>query len=186
MRRLLPLLVLAITIAPASQLPRSSDQLAGALVSADLLPVAPDGVTDLRFDEIYKMPAGPQGLELTPKAAALEGCSVRIFGYMARQGQPASGIALLAPYPIRTFEADYGQCDDLPACTVYVVVPKYADIAVPYTPGPLLLTGRFETSPRLESDGRVSHLRLILADEELTPATKAPSAPEPTVSKTAP
>jgi len=163
--------------AEAARSGRSSDQLAGDLVSAKQLPPAPEGVADLRFDEIFKMPAGPLGLEFTDKTKALEGKSVRIFGYMTRQGKPCPGVALLAAYPINTFESDYNLCDDLPGATVFVVVPKYADIAVPYTPGLLLLTGRLEITPREEADGRISHVRLILAEDEITPASPTPAVP---------
>lgn len=154
-----------------------ADTLATALRKAKQIEPAPAGVTDLALKDIYMMPIGPRGLELTPQAAALHGQRVRIFGFMIRQTKPSPGVALLSPYPLSTNEVEYSLSDDLPANTVFVVIPQFSDIAVPYTPGPLLLTGRFENTPREEADGRISHLRLFLDDSEnLTPV---PTSPEP-------
>jgi hypothetical protein len=183
--RKLPALVLALTaIANTAALARANDaghadSLATTLRAEGRLPSPPEGVTDLALRDIYVTPHGPRGLELTPRAAALAGQRVRLFGFMVRQTKPAPGVALLAPYPLVTNEVEYSLSDDIPANTVSVVIPAYSDIAVPHTPGPLLLTGRFETGPRQEGDGRISHLRLFLDDEaSLSPA---PDHPAPSV-----
>jgi hypothetical protein len=175
----LPALVLSIAGASFTFAsgPGHADTIAAALRASEQIPLAPAGVTDLALNDIYVMPVGPRGLELTPRAAALQGQRVRLFGFMVRQTKPASGVAMLAPYPLVTNEIEYSLSDDIPANTVFVVVPQFDDIAVPYTPGPLLLTGRFETTPREESDGRVSHLRLVLdEDAGLAPVEPTPEA----------
>lgn len=179
--RCLLLILVSATFAQAKDFGHlgHADTLAAALREARQIEAAPAGVTDLALSDIYVMPIGPQGLELTPQAAALHGQRVRLFGFMVRQTKPAPGVAMLSPYPLVTNEIEYSLSDDIPANTVFVVIPHFSDIAVPYTPGPLLLTGRFETTPREEADGRVSHLRLVLdEDAGLTPAEPASSSLE--------
>jgi len=107
---------------------------------------------------------------MTPKLAGLNDRRVRILGFMVRQARPSPGIVIMAPYAMTTNEGDYGLCDDLPPSVVFVDVPKYHDIAVPFSPGPLLLTGRLELGARQEADGRISCVRLFL-----DPAPDAPN-----------
>ncbi len=182
------LLALALPIAAsATTLRGGADDLARVWRERGAIPPAPDQVNDLAFAEIYRMPVGPRGLELPPRAAELAGKRVRILGFMVRQAKPSPGVALLGPHPAVTNEIEYSLSDDLPVSTVFVVVPRFEDIAVPFTPGPLLLTGRFETSPREEADGRVSHLRLILdEDAAIEPAQDGADTPDHTVAPTAP
>ncbi|HEY8994072.1 MAG TPA: hypothetical protein VIM71_05385 [Lacunisphaera sp.] len=168
---LLALLALTALPAPssASVLGWNADALAVDLDHAGKLPSAPAGVTEIKFTEFYQRPVGPRGLELTAKARALAGHRVRLLGFMVRQDAPSPGVAILAPYALATDEHEYGLCDDLPPAVVFVTVPAFRGEAVPYTPGPLLLTGRLEIGPHEEADGRVSQLRLVL-DAEPTPA----------------
>lgn len=126
------------------------------------LPPAPAGVTDLRFDEIFKMPVGPKGLEVTAKTLDLAGKRVRMLGYMVKQSQPSPWTLLLSPLPLTLHESHYGFAEDLPPQTVHVFTEKTVTPLVPYTPGLLLLTGRLELGPREEPGGRVSHIRLFL------------------------
>lgn len=51
--------------------------------------------------------------------------------------------------------------------------------SAPWIPGPLLLTGKLETGRREEADGRVSHVRLIIApDAPAADALRVAPAPE--------
>jgi hypothetical protein len=146
---------------PAFELPSAFD--AGASLTQRLtLPPLPEGVAELKFSEFYKLPVGPRGLEPTERLRSLEGKRVRILGFMARQDDPTSGALLLVPRPVNLHEHEYGLADDLPPQTVHVRVPEMADAPVPFTPGPLLLTGRLELGNRREQDGRMSYVRLIL------------------------
>jgi hypothetical protein len=150
----------------ADQIGRNADAVEANISAAGQLPPAPEGVTDLKFSELYLTPVGPRGLELTEKAAALDGKRVRVLGYMVRQSSPAAGIIILAPFKLTTNESEYGLCDDLPPAVVFVDVPKYRDLAVPFTPGPLLLTGRLEFTRReAGAEGRIGHVHLMLDDE---------------------
>lgn len=143
---------------------------------------APEGVADLDFRELLA-PIGRRGLSYSEKARALDGKTVRLLGYMVGQDLPADGRLLLAPYPFQLHETEYGLAEDLPASTVHVIVPDRAGEKVPFTPGPLLLTGRLELGPREEPDGRISTVRLFLHPAHAAraaapgPSPQSPQAP---------
>jgi hypothetical protein len=126
-------------------------------------------VQDLKFSEFFRSPAGPLGLEPTAKLLGLAGQRVRILGFMVRQTKPSPGVAILAPFALATNEFEYGLADDFPPNVVFVEVPRFADLAVPHTPGPLLLTGTLELGRREEADGRVSLVRLRLDPDPVDP-----------------
>lgn len=127
----------------------------------DRAPTPPPGVTDVGPDELFG-PIGDRGLAYSAKLRALEGRPVRIAGYMVRQDQPVPGLLLLAPFPFQLHEGEHGLAEDLPAALVHVRVPDQAGDLVPFTPGPLLLTGELDLGPREEPDGRISTVRLAL------------------------
>lgn len=155
--------------ASARSLGWQADALAVELAAAARLPAPPPEVAELKFAEFFRQPAGPRGLELSDKLRALDGRRVRLLGFMVRQTRPSPGVAILSPYALSTNESEYGLADDFPPNVVFVEVPRFADLAVPYTPGPLLLTGTLELGRREEADGRVSLVRLRL-DPEPAPA----------------
>ena len=161
---------------PAATLGWNADALSLRLTGAGKLPAAPAGVAEIAFTEFFKSPVGPLGMEFTEKARQLDGKQVRLLGFMVHQDLAMNGVMMLAPFALTTDEAEYGPCDDLPAAIVFVTVPKFRDTAVPFTPGPLVLTGRLELGPRTESDGRVSHLRLVLDNEAAQPANATAAA----------
>lgn len=150
-----------------------ADALAVELAGVDRLPPPPAGVTELRFSEFFRRPAGPLGLELTDTLRNLAGQRVRLLGFMVRQTKPSPGIAILAPFALSTNEYEYGLADDFPPNVVFVEVPRFTDLAVPHTPGPLVLTGTLELGRREEADGRVSLVRLRL-DPDPEPAEPVP------------
>ncbi|HZE95908.1 MAG TPA: hypothetical protein VE981_02665 [Planctomycetota bacterium] len=161
--RFLRCLVAAGLLAAAAGCSKSSEGGARPPVAErDKLPPLPDGVTELKFAEFYRMPVGPRGLEYTERLESLRGKKVRIAGYMVRQVEPAARTLLLAAKPMSVHEDDYGFCDDLPPQILHVLTPDSEPSAVPFTPGILLLTGRLDLGPRQEPDGRVSHVRLFL------------------------
>ncbi|MBL9135030.1 MAG: hypothetical protein JNK85_04140 [Verrucomicrobiales bacterium] len=120
------------------------------------------GVTEVEWSDFFKMPVGPRGLEFTEKLRDLDGKRVRLLGYMVRQGQPSPWKILLTPLPCSTHEREYGLAEDLPPQTVHVFVDRSSPPVVPFTPGPLLLTGVLSIGNRDEADGRVSSVRLQL------------------------
>lgn len=140
------------------------------------LPPLPEGVEELRFDEFYKMPVGPRGLEPTEKLLSLNGKRVRILGYMANMQLRGNRQMLLAPVPLKAQPLEYGQADDIPATHVLVRVPGSAAQAVPYTPGLLLLTGKLTVGGR-SLDGENAFVRLLLdPPQETAPAAAATAA----------
>lgn len=169
----------ALALAPlcqAESLGWNADVLVGELASIGQLPAVPEGVEELKFAELFKLPVGPAGLEFSDRARRLDGRRVRLLGFMVKQEQGAPGVAMLAPFAATTHEEEYGLCDDLPPALVFIEVPNSHGAAVPYTPGPLLLTGRLELGRREESDERVSHVRLVL---DAAPASAAMPAGAP-------
>jgi len=132
------------------------------------LPALPAGVTQLVFSDFFRHPVGPRGLELTDKLLQLEGKRVRILGYMIQQSDPAPRCFLFSPRPVQMHEREYGFADELPASTMHVFTDASAPELVPFTPGPLLLTGTLSVGNRPEPGGRVSLVRL-----QLDPPTEA-------------
>lgn len=157
------------------------------------LPPLPEGVEELKFAEFFKTPVGPKGLELTDRVRSLDGKAVRILGYMVveavgqcnanaappTRGKRAAawfeasvpGRMLLCPTGQTVNFGHYGLCDTLPPQTLFVTVPEFFGEPVPYTPGPMLLTGRLEVRQKTEADGRISTLRLVLADSPASSST---------------
>ncbi len=119
------------------------------------------GAIGLRFEEFYVAPAGPRGLTMTPKLKELDGRSVRIAGYMARQEEPVPGVFILAPFPVNIAEMADGPADDLPAAHVFVRAPS-TNMVAPYRPGLVTLVGTLRVGRATEADGRVSWVRLVL------------------------
>ena len=154
-----------------------ADALSVELAGVDRLPRPPSDVQELKFSEFFKSPAGPLGLELTDKLRGLAGQRVRLLGFMVRQTRPSPGVAILAPFALATNEFEYGLADDFPPNVVFVDVPRFADLAVPHTPGPLLLTGTLEIGRREEPDGRVSLVRLRLDPDSVAGAEDSSPVP---------
>lgn len=147
--------------APGPSSPAASEACVDSAHSSSLKE-PPPGVTQVEWSDFFKMPVGPRGLEFTEKLRALDGKRVRILGYMVRQGQPTPWKILLTPLPCSTHEREYGLAEDLPPHTVHVFVDRSSPPVVPFTPGPLLLTGVLGIGNRDEADGRVSSVRLQL------------------------
>ena len=142
------------TATNAKSLGWNADTLTSELTSVKQLPPATADLVELKFSNFFVSPVGPRGLTYTDTLKHLNGQRVRILGFMVRQTRPSPGVAMLAAYSFATHEGEYGLCDDLPPALLFVQVPKYSDLAVPFTPGPLLLTGRLELGPHQEADGR--------------------------------
>lgn len=130
--------------------------------AAQELPPLPKGVTELKFSDFFVGPVGPGGLELTQKLQSLANQKVRLLGYMVQQDHAPRGRFICSPFPAQIHEHDNPLAEDLPPSMVHVHVPYMRDQPVPYTPGPMLLTGTLSVGNQPEPDGRVSIVRLIL------------------------
>lgn len=153
---------------------------------AAAIPPAPDGVTDLKFGELFK-PVGPRGLEHSDKLRSLNGKRVRLLGYMVKQSRPMPWTFLLSPVPVTLHETEYGFAEDMPSTVVHVFTPRNATPIVPFTPGLMLLTGTLSVGNKEEPDGRVSTVRLTLdpPTPEQRAAMKQSSRPSITISTNA-
>lgn len=171
------------------------------------LPPLPEGVAELKFEDFYKMPVGPLGLELTEKIKALKGKRVRIAGFqvvekvsvcnaepnakdpvkLARAMIEASvpGRMMVTALPESVNYSHYGLCEDLPPQVLFVTVPEAYGESMPQLQGPLMLTGTLDLGNKVEPDGRVSNVRLTL--DRRAGATGATSAvPTPIAAAQAP
>lgn len=137
------------------------------------LPPPPEGVSDLHFNEFFRTPVGPLGLELTQRLSDLSGKRVRILGYQVKQSRPTPWTLLLAPMPLVNNEVEFGLAEDLPPNVVRVFVPRDHRPVVPHSNGLLLLTGRLEVGDREEPDGKHSLVRLHL-DRDTQPPADSP------------
>lgn len=142
-------------------------QPAAATTAATPSAVAPEGVAELTFAELFG-PVGDRGLEFSARLRALEGRTVRMIGCMVRGTARLRGAFLLAARPAADDAS--GRCapDAVPAAVVHVVLADATDRPVPYRPGWLTVTGRVELGARREADGRNSFVRLV--SDSATPA----------------
>jgi len=117
----------------------------------------------LRFDEMYRTPVGPAGLEPTARLLSLQGQRIRISGFMVRTETPTVGTLILAPSPLEGPHGEDGPADDLPPQIVHVHFTRSESGAPPaWTPQRLTYEGRLELGPLEEADGRVSHVRVYV------------------------
>ena len=136
------------------------------------LPPAPDGTTDLKFREFFKLPIGAHGLEPTDKLLSLDGAHVRVVGYMVQESSPTPGLFILSPLPVTIGDEDEALSDDLPPSSLFVHIESAQPAAVPYMAGLIGLSGTLTLGAHDEPGGRVSTVRLIL-DSELADAISA-------------
>lgn len=142
--------------------PTGKAAAAPSVLVAGELPPPPVGTTDLKFRELFKLPIGPRGLEPSEKLIGLNGKSVRMVGYMAKEENPTAGLFILSPLPVNLGDEDESFADDLPANAVYVRLDSTNNNVVPYLAGLIKLTGILQVGFAQEVDGRVSTVRLLL------------------------
>lgn len=127
------------------------------------IPPLAAGTQSLRFENFFRRPVGPHGLEPTEELLAMDGRRVRMFGYMVLHDSPPPGRFLLSPLPVTLAEAADGQADDLPPAVLQVHLPSAMTARpAPYVPGVLMVEGWLEVGLRDEPDGRRSFVRLRL------------------------
>ncbi len=123
---------------------------------------AAPGVANIKFQEFFKMPVGPRGLEPTDKLIALNGKKICLVGFMVRQHIPTPGVFVFAAMPLQLGDEDESLSDDLAPGAVFVHILKPATADVPYIPALIKLVGTLQLGAQNESDGHVSFVRLIL------------------------
>lgn len=142
-------------------------QASSMLMVSNKLLLPAEGVTDLKFQEIFKLPVGPNGLEASQKLIGLNGKRVQLVGYMAKEESPVADMFILCPLPVSMGDEDDSYADDLPASAVFVHLDDAVNGFVPYYHGLIRLTGLLQFGAKQEADGRVSTVRLLL-DQSLS------------------
>lgn len=147
-------------------------------VSAPLAP-PPKDVEHLKFQDMFKTPVGPKGLEPSARLMSLHGRKVRMVGYMATQEESKAGVLILAPMPVNLGDEDESLSDDLPGNAVFVHLARpYAERLVPNLQGLLQFTGTLSVGAFEEADGHVSAVRLELDDKTSRLLTTQAAAPQ--------
>ena len=117
----------------------------------------------LNFGDLLQHPIGPQGIEISPNAQALQGQSVRLRGYMVKSEEAAIGQFYFAPVPLQMSEHADGPANDLPASAVLVKLdPSQANWAVSHKAGALVLEGTLQVERHEDTRGTVSWFQLQL------------------------
>ena len=118
---------------------------------------------ELRFQDFFRSPTGPRGLEISDTLRRADGHSVTQTGYMVQQEMPAVGHFMLTPRPVQMSEHADGDADDLPTATVLVYLdPTQKDWVVTYARGLVALTGQLTVGRHEGPDGRIAWVRLQL------------------------
>lgn len=141
-------------------------------VGDQLTSPAAAGVTDIQFNEFYKMPVGPKGLELTKKMVDLIGQRIRIVGYMAKSELLTSGLFVLSPMPVEMGDEDEKLVDDIPPNAIFVHMGD-TKLNFPHIDRLIKLTGTLQVGSFDEADGHVSTFRLALDPEIIKDLTRA-------------
>lgn len=194
MRTCVSLVVLVALVSPALAHPDAHDDAyhaelpnypAATRLPEGITPIIQPGsaattgahATDIRLDEFF-LPPGRRGLQFTEKALSLNGKPVRLTGQMVRRCNHVPGQLMLTSRPVTLHEHEMGFADDLPMATVFVIAPTHEGFVLPFARVPLLVEGRLELGSRVEPDGRVSTIRVILDGEPgsyIEPTNAAPS-----------
>jgi hypothetical protein len=123
-------------------------------------PAEIQSLPELDFADFFG-PIGSAGLEYSAKIRALAGRRVRVRGYMVQQTERVPALFLFARMPVKVdTRADCNETDTPPAL-IHVLVPGTAK-ALPFVPGPHVLSGLLEIGARPENDERISVARLVL------------------------
>lgn len=119
----------------------NSRYVPAAIAVRSELPPPPAGVEDLKFHEVFRLPAGSLGLEASERLLTLDGRAVRMVGFMVRNSNPGTSSFILAPMPLGFSDEDEAEADDIPANAVLVRLPKSLPTALPNINGLLQISG---------------------------------------------
>lgn len=133
------------------------------------------GVSDIQFNEFYKIPVGAKGLELTKKTVDLIGKRIRIVGYMAKSELLTPGLFVLSPVPVEMGDEDERLVDDIPPNALFVHIEN-TKLNIPHIDRLIKLTGTLQVGGFDEVDGHVSTFRLVLDPEIVKDLTQALSS----------
>lgn len=145
------------------------------------LPTPSRGIVEFKFNEIFKMPIGPRGLEPSKKLKAVNGKQVRVVGFMVQQ-KSNMGSFLLSPLPIAVGAEDESLADDLPAGLIRVDLDESPSVMIPHIPGLLQITGTLHIKNQMDAkQDRISFVQL-LPDQDTRRALLSTTDPGQTTS----
>jgi len=126
------------------------------------LPIQSETSQGMTFQEFFKSPIGPRGMEFTPKALALQGQLVSLSGFMVKTDLLRQGRFFLAPKALEVNEADDGPANDLPVHTVLVKLdPSQASLVLAHQEGVMRVEGKLDIGREENNLGEVSWIRLL-------------------------
>lgn len=126
------------------------------------LPIQTETSKVVTFQEFFKSPIGPKGMEFTPKALALQGQLVSLSGFMVKTDLLRQGRFFLAPKALEVNEADDGPANDLPVHTVLVKLdPSQASLVLAHQEGVMRIEGKLDIGREENNLGEVSWIRLL-------------------------
>ena len=147
---------------------------AAAAVAAPAPKRGAEAPAPLKFSDIFKMPVGPKGLEVTDATRALDGKRVRLVGYVVEQEGGAPTL-LLSPLPLMVGDEDEGLADDVPPTAV--AVRSASKQSLPEAKGLVEVVGVLELGARQDAvSGRVSSIHIV-AEPKAVKAVRTPRAP---------
>jgi hypothetical protein len=117
---------------------------------------SPQQAATLRFSQVYRLPAGPRGLEPGAEFIALDGKTVRLAGYPVRLAKDDARGFVLSPLPVTLGDEDESFADDLPPSALYVSASPGADIPARI----VTVTGVLHVGPTRSPDGRIFPARI--------------------------
>ncbi|MEO6296728.1 MAG: hypothetical protein ABIO74_06460 [Dokdonella sp.] len=127
------------------------------------LGIPPAGVSELKFQDVFKLPIGPKGLEPTDRFLGLDGKRVRIVGYMVKQDSSTQDGFLFSPLPVLLGDEDESLADDLPPSTLRIELPIAHGLPIHFVAGLLQLTGVLHVGMYADAEsGRATPARLTL------------------------
>jgi len=117
--------------------------------------------TPLTFNDFYKHPVGPRGLEPGARLLMLAGTRVELAGYLVLRSDPY-GPLIVAPVPVVLGDEDESFADDLPAGVAYLhpLDTRTAEM-LKACRGVVRVRGRLDIGRATEDDGRQSFVRLL-------------------------
>lgn len=115
----------------------------------------------LELQALYVQRGG--SLVFSPELEKLRGERVRVRGYMVRMEDGPRGAFYLATRPIEQDESGAGT-GDIPVHSLLVKVPGAAAAEIPWRPVLVEVVGTLEVGREEDDDGRVSSVRVILAE----------------------
>ncbi len=118
-----------------------ADKVPSALAVRNRLAEPPQGTQELKFQDMFRMPVGPNGIESSERLSSLDGQRVRMVGFMVRSSQPRSSAFILAPMPVEISDEDEAEADDIPFSAVLVKLPAPFAQPIPNLDGLMQVSG---------------------------------------------